>query len=429
MAVYDTGPIDNRQFPRTTQLTIRLFNTGRKTALAGAEAYFINPAGGGLASKTIYAVSLVSLNPFNEPDCSFTVDNVDANLDVFGVRVITSGRGANDIAITVLEKGADGQVINEHVLRGEFSKIGELLFLYAANGWVVDTGTNNVVTNVTGFTPGTGVAITPDGSRAYITNNGSASITIIDTATNTVLTIVPAGNTNPTDLAFTPDGSRLYVCCGNGATASVTVLDTGTNTVITSIPMPPTETPNGIAITPDGTRAYVPVSDDTVLVIDTATNAVVTTVPLTAGGNPTGVAITPDGTRAYVPNFFLNTVSVINTVTNTVVATVNLPAGSLPFGIKPIAITPDGSRAYVANNGNGTVSVINTNINLVEVTVTFPAGSEPFSIAIHPDGSRVYISNSFRSTIFVIDAATNTFGTLSVGKFPNGLAVTPILLF
>ncbi|KJS49051.1 hypothetical protein [Desulfosporosinus sp. BICA1-9] len=29
MAVFDTGPIETRAAPRTTQLTIRLFNTGK----------------------------------------------------------------------------------------------------------------------------------------------------------------------------------------------------------------------------------------------------------------------------------------------------------------------------------------------------------------------------------------------------------------
>lgn len=47
MPVYDTGPIDNRSTPRTTQLTIRVFNTGRLSALVGIETYFIQPPGDG----------------------------------------------------------------------------------------------------------------------------------------------------------------------------------------------------------------------------------------------------------------------------------------------------------------------------------------------------------------------------------------------
>jgi hypothetical protein len=128
LAVFDTGPIDNRDEPRTTQLTIRLFNTGRMPAIAGVEAYHINPTGDGFGSETLYVVELVSLNPFGTPGSTFTVDNVFAVLDVFGVRVITSGLGANDIAVTILEKGASGQIIDKHVLEGELTQIEELLF-------------------------------------------------------------------------------------------------------------------------------------------------------------------------------------------------------------------------------------------------------------------------------------------------------------
>ena len=121
---------DNRNAPRTTQLTIRLFNTGRLPALVGIEAYHINPSGSGFTSETLYAVNLVPLNPFGTPNSGFTLDNVYADLDVFGVRVITSGLGANDIAITVLEKGSDGEIIEKHVLEEELSRSQELLFAY-----------------------------------------------------------------------------------------------------------------------------------------------------------------------------------------------------------------------------------------------------------------------------------------------------------
>ena len=65
--------------------------------------------------------------------CLITLDNVFADLDVFGVRVLTSGLGANDIAFTVLEKGTDGQIFKEHVLEGELSRIQKLLFAYVTN--------------------------------------------------------------------------------------------------------------------------------------------------------------------------------------------------------------------------------------------------------------------------------------------------------
>ncbi len=126
--------------------------------------------------------------------------------------------------------------------------------------------------------------------------------------------------------------TRAYVT--DISSNTVSVIDTATNTVVATIPVG--VNPFGVAITPDGTRAYVTdVSSNTVSVIDTATNTVVATIPV--GVIPRGVAITPDGTRAYATNEGSNTVSVIDTATNTVVATI--PVGVIPFGVA-IAITP-----------------------------------------------------------------------------------------
>src|SRR5436190_1545340 len=95
---------------------------------------------------------------------------------------------------------------------------------------------------------------------------------------------------------------------------TVSVIDTATNTV-TAPPVPVGVIPSGVAVTPDGAHVYVGnFSSNTVSVIDTATNAVTATVMV--GLNPEGIAVTPDGAHVYVGNFFGNTVSVIDTATN-----------------------------------------------------------------------------------------------------------------
>ena len=48
------------------------------------------------------------------------------------------------------------------------------------------------------------------GKHVYVANGGSANVSVIDTATNTVLATVPVG-TNPRSIAVTPDGKRAYV--------------------------------------------------------------------------------------------------------------------------------------------------------------------------------------------------------------------------
>ncbi len=120
---------------------------------------------------------------------------------------------------------------------------------------------------------------------------------------------------SPRSVAVTPDGARAYVANNGGA--SVSVIATATNTVIATVAVG--AGPVGVAVTPDGARAYVAnYGANTVSVISTATNTVIATVAVGAG--PQNVAVTPDGARAYVSNYGANTVSVIATATNTVIA-------------------------------------------------------------------------------------------------------------
>jgi YVTN family beta-propeller protein len=70
---------------------------------------------------------------------------------------------------------------------------------------------------------------------------------------------------------------------------TVSVIDTATSTVVWTVPVG--EHPRGVAVTPDGRHAYVAnVGSNTVSVIDTATSTVVG-APVPVGNGPTGVAI------------------------------------------------------------------------------------------------------------------------------------------
>jgi YVTN family beta-propeller protein len=163
---------------------------------------------------------------------------------------------------------------------------------------------------------------------------------------------------------MSPDGTRLYAAHIDSLTVgdpdTVTVINTATNTVIATIPVGAQTTENGegparVAVSPDGTRAYVTnfslADSSSVVVIDTVSNAVIATIPVAA--TPVGVVVSPDGAHAYVTHLALGTVSVIDTATDTVVATI-------PVGIRPAedAISADGTHLYVANEQDDTVSVI-----------------------------------------------------------------------
>jgi len=74
----------------------------------------------------------------------------------------------------------------------------------------------------------------------------------------------------------------------NGGTNSVSVIDTATNTVVATVTVG--SNPSGVALNSRGTRVYVTNRDsDSVSVIDTVTNAVLTT--LQVGGVPLAIAV------------------------------------------------------------------------------------------------------------------------------------------
>jgi YVTN family beta-propeller protein/VCBS repeat-containing protein len=262
-----------------------------------------------------------------------------------------------------------------------------------------------------------GVAVSPNGTRTYVVNQASNTVSVIDTATNAVVATINVGAT-PTAVAVSPDNSRVYVAGNN----TVSVINTATNTVIGSPITTGGGQSYGIAVSPNGTRVYITqTGNNGVVVLNTATNAVVTSVAV--GAVPAGIAVSPDSSRVYVANYSGNTVSVINTATNTVVGS-PITVGANPFGV---AISPNGTRAYVTNTGSGTVSVINTATNTVVATVA--AGSQPWGLVVSPDNSTVYVATG-DDKITLIDTKTNAaITTVTIDTAPefntHTIAISP----
>ncbi|HWP92988.1 MAG TPA: beta-propeller fold lactonase family protein [Thermodesulfobacteriota bacterium] len=254
-----------------------------------------------------------------------------------------------------------------------------------------------------------GLAITPDGSKVYVTNSGSDTISVIDTSANEVKTI-PVG-LGPGGIAITSndcESSKVYVA--NSADGTVSVIDVQNDTVIGD-PIIVGIEPRGIAITLDCSKVYVANSaSNTVSAITTSTNEV-KTIPV--GSNPGVVVVSPSGSRVYIANSGSNTVSVINIEDDTVIGE-PIEVGPNPTGI---AITGKGSKLYVANSGTddepgNIVSVIEVktgdgelSFNVSEIQVTESEKASPVAITIKPDSSRVYVANV--ENISEIDVSTD----------------------
>ncbi|MFI5332670.1 MAG: beta-propeller fold lactonase family protein [Candidatus Babeliales bacterium] len=282
---------------------------------------------------------------------------------------------------------------------------------------VFDTTTNTVTQKITdaSFVIPQQLAITPDGSTVYVVDAGDGlfnfgSVTIINVATNTVEGIVTDLSTTfnqPFGIAITPNGKTAYVT--NFAGASVSVIDIASNTVTQAITS--FGNPQGIAITPNGTMAYVVDNgNNTVSVIAIPGNTVTDVISDPSFNSPQLIAIAPDGSKAYVTNESGNSVSVIAIPANTV-TTVTNPNFVQPFGV---AISPDGSKAYVTNDAItpfvSVIDVANNQVDSITPTVLSPNFNLPKGVVFTPDGTTAYVANNRmgNSSVSIINAATNT---------------------
>jgi YVTN family beta-propeller protein len=141
------------------------------------------------------------------------------------------------------------------------------------------------------------LALTADDSFLVVANPDNNSVSFFDLRgdINRKLAEVPV-QTEPNGVAFMPDGSKAYVA--NTVSGTVSVIKVNIRNGLISKPskhiLVGTE-PYGLVLTPNGTKLYVSNSrSDSISVIDTATDTVIKTIT-NAGFEPRGLAVTNDG--------------------------------------------------------------------------------------------------------------------------------------
>jgi sugar lactone lactonase YvrE len=268
---------------------------------------------------------------------------------------------------------------------------------------VINTTTNTLVASIdlaVGDAPHS-VAVTPDGTKAYVTLNGAGGIAVVDTATNALTGASPidvndgatANCATPTGIAIAnvpTVGNRAYVACGTG---EVVIVDTDTDTVTTSITVGSGGAAlQGVAFSPDGTRVYITDStNNELVVIDTATEAeILVGSPVALGGtrvNPGGVVVVANGVKIYAYIAKENpgagtqgAVEVIDVTGDTFTAVTLLDTGA---DTEPdsLAVSPDGQRVYVTLNESGQFAVLdNTKVTPLTPTISATVGANEASI-------------------------------------------------
>ncbi|WP_329275177.1 YncE family protein [Streptomyces sp. NBC_00691] len=150
---------------------------------------------------------------------------------------------------------------------------------------------------------GMGIALAPDGSRAYVGVNvpdGNGTLEVIDTEALRVTETVPVGR-RPFDVDVSRDGAEVYAT--NHDSFDVTVVATGTWEP-RRVEVAPYGTEGGLgswlkphytAVRPSDGRLLLPFEGERLAVVDPRTGRT-TIEPMTANTHQHGAAVTADGT-------------------------------------------------------------------------------------------------------------------------------------
>lgn len=239
---------------------------------------------------------------------------------------------------------------------------------------VVDLVTGRVSVVPTGIQP-SGVAVVPGQTNAWVTGNQDGTLTEIDLATAKVVRSFTVGG-HLRAIAISPDGTTAYVAdmgtFTNPVGHTVYRVDLTSGTITGQVdtgtdPCAMVLVDGVLWVSVDGSpTAQVP---GTVLPVTVAT--MTAQAPITVGFRPAGMAMTSDGTLLFVTNSgnpytypdnlgdgdapasAHQTVSVIDVTSREV-------TGTIPVGVDPwnIAISPDGTEAWVVNAKSNSLTPI-----------------------------------------------------------------------
>jgi YVTN family beta-propeller protein len=254
-----------------------------------------------------------------------------------------------------------------------------------------------------------GVAVSPDGKRAYVTNFAADALTVVSTASKSVVYNVPVGS-EPVSVVVSPDNSKVYVA--NSFSNSLTVVDAETfKTKRIAIPKQYQGYPSSAAIAPDGKSVYVAVNNPQpdfgnaicwIVGIDAETQQVssATRVPY-----PMAITLSSDGAAIYVIGGNSDTLYTIATATHKITHSVSLQSGAPTQPVTGgIAITPDGTKVFATDSA--TAGIFEVDITTNKLVKMIPAGQAPGSLAITMDGTQLWATDLRATSASVLDIAT-----------------------
>jgi YVTN family beta-propeller protein len=260
-----------------------------------------------------------------------------------------------------------------------------------------------------------------DRGKAYVSNqDGGVSVINLNTLTSTAN--IDVKGEGPRGLAVSEDGKLLVVATRENG--SVSVIDTATNEVLSQIPVG--QNPEFVRIrgnfafvsyepsakggpppAPGSAEAMAAAKEDAdddkeparIGIIDLKLNKKIREI--TGGPETEGIEFSKDGKQVIVTNEADNTVTVHSMKTGKLLKTIKTHEyGDRPRGIK---VSPDGNTYLATLEYGNKFMVMNKNFKVLRTVST---GDTPYGISFDRKGERIFVAANKAKTLEVYDAKT-----------------------
>jgi YVTN family beta-propeller protein len=261
------------------------------------------------------------------------------------------------------------------------------------------------------------VVFNNDETRAYVANERSNDINIIDNVNNFIIETISSGGWYPSGLVLNQRKNSLYVSL-NGSHA-INIIDLDTKSVRKTVDVG--KWPDRIIQNPDSTEIYVPnIADDSISIIDTSIDKVIKTI--------NNVIVAP-GELMFGQDGFLYVIG------NTGLAKIDPEKEQVikrfageEFDIIQGIDQGKNGLIYLANSGKHNVTVVDPEQGIIGY---IPLSERPIDVKVSKDGSRLYVIDYRENEMRIFDISnlsTNNFVYNELSESPIPTQKGPLVL-
>lgn len=239
------------------------------------------------------------------------------------------------------------------------------------------------------------------GEVAYISNEKSDTLTLIDVDSLSVVDTIDVGM-RPRGIIFSRDYKYLYICASESD--AVQVLDVATQKIIHNLPSG--EDPEQFALHPNNRHLYIANEDSAVVtVVDTQERMVIAQIDV--GIEPEGMAVSPDGKWVINTSETTNMLHWIDASTHELVD--NTLVDQRP---RHVEFSKDGKWVWASAEIGGTVAIVDTSTREITHKISFKIPGvhrdkiQPVGVKLTDDGQYAFIALGPANHVAVVNAKT-----------------------